>query len=72
MLTVLSRNTFSDFYAYFLELAFLNFLYLDDISYNKIATQSHTYNNYDASRAVDGNTATCMQTSPLGVGSSFK
>lgn len=44
-------------------------LSLDDISYNKIATQSDTYNGMDyvASNAVDGNTATCMRTDPIGV-----
>lgn len=47
------------------------FLSTDDISHNKIATQSHTYNNIDASRAVDRNTATCMQTKEIGVGTSF-
>lgn len=48
------------------------FLSTDDISHNKIATQSHTYNNIDASRAVDGNTATCMRTDSIGVGTSFR
>lgn len=55
-----------------MELAYLIFLFTDDISHNKIATQSHTYNNNDASRAVDGNTATCMQTKEIGVGTSFR
>lgn len=44
----------------------------DDISHNRIATQSHTYNNNAASRAVDGNPATCMQTDVIGVGTSFR
>lgn len=48
------------------------FSFIDDISQNKIATQSHTNYNNDASRAVDGNTATCMQTDVIGVGTSFK
>lgn len=44
-------------------------LSLDDISYNKIATQSHTYygEGYDASNAVDKNTATCIRTNVIGV-----
>lgn len=48
----------------------LNFFYIDDISHNRIATQSHTNNNNYASRAVDGNQATCMQTYAIGVGNS--
>lgn len=42
--------------------------YKDDLSYNKVATQSHTCvgTYYDASNAVDGNTATCMRTKPIG------
>lgn len=47
-------------------------MFIDDISHNKFATQSHTNTNNDASRAVDGITATCMQTSAIGVGTSFK
>lgn len=41
---------------------------LDDISYNKAATQSHSMIGtfYDASKAVDRNTATCMRTLPIG------
>lgn len=41
----------------------------DELSLNKIATQSHTYAGtyYDASNAVDGNTATCMRTKPIGL-----
>lgn len=46
-------------------------MYIDDISDNKIATQSHNYYIYDASRAVDGNTGTCMKTEPIGVGTGF-
>lgn len=40
----------------------------DDISYHKAATQSHTYTGtgYDASNAVDGNTATCTRTKDIG------
>lgn len=41
---------------------------LDVLSYKKIATQSHTYpsNDFDASNAVDGNSATCMRTLEIG------
>lgn len=53
-------------------ISFLNILWIDDISYNKIATQSHTNNNNDASKAVDGNTATCMQTKAIGSNSPEK
>lgn len=52
-------------------ISFLNYLSIDDISHNKIATQSTTYNNNDASRVVDGNTATCMQTDAIGVVTHF-
>lgn len=40
----------------------------DDQSYKKVATQSHTYpgTGYDASKAVDGTTATCMRTDVIG------
>lgn len=72
MLTVLSNFKFNDIFVYFIELAFLIFLFTDDISHNKIATQSHTYNDNDASRAVDGNTATCMQSDVIGVGTYFR
>lgn len=71
MLTVLSNSKFNDPSTYFFDLDCLIFLFKDDISENKIATQSHTYNNNDASRAVDGNIATCMQTDTIGVGNNF-
>lgn len=54
------------------------FLYKDDISRNKTASQSHTYVGpvgtklYDASNAVDGNPATCMRTKPIGTNSPDK
>nr|XP_022305530.1 receptor-type tyrosine-protein phosphatase epsilon-like isoform X2 [Crassostrea virginica] len=40
----------------------------DDLSYNKDASQSHTYPGpvYGAENAVDGNTATCMRTEQIG------
>lgn len=46
----------------------------DDLSYGKIATQSQTYTgiNFDASCAVDGNTATCMRTNGIGPTSPYK
>lgn len=42
--------------------------HIDDLSLNKVATQSHTYlgRYYDAGNAVDGNTTTCMRTEPIG------
>lgn len=42
--------------------------FADDLSYNKIATQSHTHVGIDnaAGNAVDRNTATCMRTQPMG------
>lgn len=44
------------------------------MSYNKVATQSHTYpgTDYDASNAVDRNTATCMRTEAIGINSPDK
>lgn len=46
----------------------LFFLFKDDISYKKLATQSHTTIGTDtkASSAVDRNTATCIRTLPIG------
>lgn len=42
----------------------------DDLSYSKIASQSHAYvgTSYDAGNAVDGNIATCMRTRVIGIG----
>lgn len=50
------------------------FLSKDDMSYNKVATQSRTYPGmgYDASNAVDRNTATCMRTDAIGINSPDK
>lgn len=50
------------------------FLSKDDLSYNKVATQSHTFTGavYDASNAVDGNIATCMRTMDIGRHSIYK
>lgn len=44
--------------------------HIDDLSYNKVATQSHTYPGgayYSANNAVDGNIATCMRTDIIGM-----
>lgn len=43
-------------------------IYIDDLSKQKYATQSHTYPGtfYNASNAVDGNRSTCMRTRPIG------
>lgn len=40
----------------------------DDLLYNKVATQLHTYAStyYDASNVLNGNAATCMRTVPIG------
>lgn len=49
--------------------------FVDDLSYNKFATQSHTFGNksgYDANNAVDRNTATCMRAKPIGFLSPYK
>lgn len=49
------------------------FFFKDDISKNKIATQSHTWVStggtdvlYEARNAVDGKTTTCMRTNGIG------
>lgn len=44
------------------------FLSLENLSFQKTATQSHTFTgpSYNASNAVDGNMATCMRTYPIG------
>ena len=46
----------------------------DDLSYNKNASQSHTYPGplYGAGKAVDGNIATCMRTEAIGSNSPDK
>lgn len=47
---------------------------LDDLSNNKVATQSPMYpgHGYDASNAVDRNSATCMRTDEIGRNSQHK
>lgn len=42
--------------------------HIDDLSYNKAATQSHTFTgrNYGADNAVDENIMTCMRTNEIG------
>lgn len=72
MLTALSNNYYFWSFCVHFRMSCLNFFFIDDISHNRIATQSHTYNNNAASRAVDGNPATCMQTDVIGVGTSFR
>lgn len=46
----------------------------DNLSYKKVATQSHTSpgNNYVASKAVDGDIATCMRTQDIGGNTPYK
>ena len=46
----------------------------DDLSHNKDASQSHTVQGtgFGAENAVDGNTATCMRTEPIGPNSPYK
>lgn len=43
----------------------------DNVSFKKMANQSHTYSNLldDAKHGVDGNSATCMKTYDIGVNS---
>lgn len=44
--------------------------HIDDLSYNKAATQSHTVSGgtfYDANKAVGGNIVTCMRTETIGM-----
>lgn len=48
------------------------YIYLTDkISFNKVATQSHTHKGvgYSAQNAVDRNTNTCMRTRDIGINS---
>uniref|UniRef100_A0A8W8P115 EGF-like domain-containing protein n=1 Tax=Magallana gigas TaxID=29159 RepID=A0A8W8P115_MAGGI len=48
----------------------------DNLSFNKVASQSHTsiglIYNYSAHNAVDGNTGTCMRTRDIGKTSDYK
>nr|XP_022307525.1 uncharacterized protein LOC111113523 [Crassostrea virginica] len=46
----------------------------NDLSYNKNASQSHTFSGsgYGAGNVVDGNTATCMRTKEIGINSPDK
>lgn len=57
-----------------MKVVFFLFLFKDDISYKKVATQLHTSifpGNY-ASNAVDRNPETCMRTLPIGTNSPDK
>lgn len=49
-------------------------MFSDDLSYNKFATQSHSYNDtiYEAGNAVDRNSLTCMRTREIGTTSIHK
>lgn len=49
------------------------FFTIDDLSYNKAATQTHTFpgNFYDANNAVDRVVATCMRTEDIGLSSPY-
>ena len=51
-----------------------DFVYKDDLSYKKDASQSHTVlgPGYGAENVVDGNTATCMRTEAIGPNSPYK
>lgn len=49
------------------------FLFLDDLSYKKIATQLPIYQRnykYEANNALDRNMTTCMRTQAIGLSSS--
>lgn len=49
-------------------------LFLDDLSFEKLASQSHTYlgSLYFANNAVDRNKNTCTRTKDIGYNSFFK
>lgn len=68
---MLSKIKFECYICVAPRVSFSVFLSLDNISKNKIATQSKTYFNYNASKAVDGNIETCMKTDAIGVGTGF-
>lgn len=54
---------------------FLKYYFTDDISYNKVITQSKTYDNrqdYDPKNAVDRNYSTCTRAPPIGLNSPEK
>nr|XP_022305532.1 receptor-type tyrosine-protein phosphatase epsilon-like [Crassostrea virginica] len=55
-------------------LGLITTLAYDDLSYNKVASQSPTYPGpgYIAGNAVDGNAATCMRTEAIGLNSPDK
>lgn len=57
-----------------IDLSWYKTLILDDLSYNKTATQSPTYpgDRFYASYAVDRNTSTCMRTEDIGHPSPYK
>lgn len=53
---------------------YLSIYSTDEISLNKVATQSHTHkgDGYSAHNAVDRNTSTCMRTRDIGTSSDDK
>lgn len=53
---------------------YLSIYSTDEISLNKVATQSHTHkgDSYSAHNAVDRNTSTCMRTRDIGTSSDDK
>lgn len=58
------------FYRYGNPFVFFFKFYIEDIFFNKVATQSHTYpvGPYNvANNAVDGDIATCMRTDIIGI-----
>lgn len=49
-------------------------LFTDDLSFKAVASQTPLVigQNYVASKAIDGNTATCMRTDSIGYNSPYK
>lgn len=65
MYSLLSNTVYDFKYSYHLK---------EDISYQKVATQSHTSTsvNSEARNAVDGNIKTCMKTEDIGLTSKHR
>lgn len=77
-LTVRTKNIPNHFFSYLLVSKHSNlwkillFPFLDDLSYNNIATQSPIYrriSEYEANNALDRNITTCMRTQAIGLSS---
>lgn len=77
-LTVRTKNIPNHFFPYLLVSKHSNlwkillFPFLNDLSYNKIATQSPIYrriSEYEANNALDRNITTCMRTQAIGLSS---